>query len=65
MKGVRKVFAGGIWHQAVVWDREALKHGDLIEGPAIVEEAFATHFIAAGWRAALGDAGAFIAKRVA
>ena len=65
VKGVRKVFAGGIWHQAVVWDREALKHGDLIEGPAIVEEAFATHFIAAGWRAALGDAGAFIAKRIA
>jgi N-methylhydantoinase A/oxoprolinase/acetone carboxylase beta subunit len=63
VKGVRKVFANGIWHQAVIWDREALKPGDAIEGPAIIEEAFATHYIAAGWKAGLADAGAIIATR--
>ena len=63
VKGVRKVFANGIWHQAVIWDREALKHSDVIEGPAIIEEAFATHYIAAGWKAGLADAGAIIATR--
>ena len=63
VKGVRKVFANGIWHQAVIWDREALKPGDVIEGPAIIEEAFATHYIAAGWKAGLADAGAIIATR--
>jgi len=63
VKGVRKVFANGIWHQAVIWDREALKPSDVIEGPAIIEEAFATHYIAAGWKAGLADAGAIIATR--
>jgi N-methylhydantoinase A/oxoprolinase/acetone carboxylase beta subunit len=44
-----------------VYDREALTSADVIEGPAIVEEAFATHVVARGWRAALGPAGALIA----
>lgn len=47
-----------------VWRREALRNADLIEGPAIVEEAFATHVIAAGWRAQLDPEGALIARRL-
>ena len=47
-----------------VWRRETLRNADLIEGPAIVEEAFATHVIAAGWRAQLDPEGALIARRL-
>ena len=62
-KGARKVFAGGAWQEAAVWDREALST-ETITGPAIIEEAFATHYIATGWTATLGDAGAIIARKL-
>ena len=62
-KGTRRVFTGGAWHDAVVWDREALD-ADTVIGPAIIEEAYATHYIATGWQARLGEAGAIIARRV-
>ena len=61
-KGARRVFTAGAWHEALVWDREALST-ETVTGPAIIEEAFATHYIATGWTAALGDAGAIIARR--
>ena len=63
VKGSRRVFANGAWAEVDVWDREAIKPGDTITGPVLIEEAFATHWIAAGWRAALGPAGAIIAQR--
>jgi N-methylhydantoinase A/oxoprolinase/acetone carboxylase beta subunit len=62
-KGTRRLHEGGAWREVAVYDREALTSRDLIEGPALVEEAFATHVIARGWRAALGPAGALIARR--
>lgn len=62
-KGARQVFEGGAWRDVPVWDREALTAGDTIDGPAIVEEAFATHWIARGWTARLGAAGTVIARR--
>ena len=61
-KGVRNIFTSGAWQQAGVWDREAITT-EAITGPAIIEEAFATHYIATGWQAALGDAGAIIARK--
>ena len=59
-----------VWQQGgpsawPVWRREALHGADLIDGPAIVEEAFATHVIAAGWQAKLDPEGALIARRMA
>ncbi|WP_426955298.1 hydantoinase/oxoprolinase family protein [Muricoccus radiodurans] len=61
-KGTRPVFEGGAWRDLPVWDREALTTAETITGPAIVEEAFATHFIGRGWTATLGPAGALIAR---
>ena len=61
-KGHRRVFDGEGWRDLAVWDRDALAAGDRVEGPAIVEEPFATHFIAAGWTARLGPAGALVAR---
>ena len=61
-KGQRPVFDGEGWRDLAVWDRDALAAGDRIDGPAIVEEPFATHFITAGWTATLGPAGALVAR---
>ena len=57
-----RVFDGAGWRDMAIWERDALKPGDRIEGPAVVEEPFATHFIAAGWTAGLGPAGALVAR---
>ena len=62
-KGQRRVFDGADWRDLAIWDRDALTAEDSVEGPAIVEEPFATHFIAAGWTARLGPAGALVARR--
>jgi len=63
--GSRQVWQGGAATSWPVWRRERLRLADTIEGPAIIEEAFATHVIAAGWRAALDPEGAIIARRIA
>lgn len=62
-KGTRKVYCDHAWRDVPVWDREALKLDDRITGPAVIEEEFSTHWIAPGWTAALGPAGAVIARR--
>ena len=59
----RAVSQGGTAKPWPVWRREALHTDDIIQGPAIVEEAFATHVIAAGWQAKLDPEGAIIARR--
>jgi N-methylhydantoinase A len=40
--GTRRLYAGGTWHDAAVWQRERLAPGARIEGPAIVNQADAT-----------------------
>jgi len=62
--GVRRVWQAGAASDWPVWRRESLTPSDSIEGPAIVEEAFATHVIARGWRATLEPEGAIIARRL-
>jgi N-methylhydantoinase A/oxoprolinase/acetone carboxylase beta subunit len=61
----RQVWQAGAASPWPVWRREALRLADRIEGPAIIEEAFATHVIAGGWQAALDPEGAIIARRIA
>jgi N-methylhydantoinase A/oxoprolinase/acetone carboxylase beta subunit len=63
LKGSRRVFEEGAWRDIPVWDRDALPAEDRIIGPAIVEEAFATHWIGRGWVATRTEAGALIARR--
>ncbi|WP_245615396.1 hydantoinase B/oxoprolinase family protein [Muricoccus aerilatus] len=62
-KGTRRSWEGGAWRDVPVWDREALTPADRIEGPALVEESFATHWIGRGWTASLGPTGALLARR--
>ncbi len=63
-KAKRRVFVGDDWSDVPVWDRDSIGPEELIEGPAVIEEAFATHWIAGGWTCALGEAGALVARRV-
>ncbi len=63
--GRRRVRHGGATVEWPVWRRETLRAGDVIEGPAIIEEAFATHVIGPGWRATRHEEGAIIARRIA
>jgi N-methylhydantoinase A len=63
-KAKRRVFVGDAWSDVPVWDRDAIGPEALIEGPAVIEEAFATHWIAGGWSCALGEAGALLARRM-
>jgi N-methylhydantoinase A/oxoprolinase/acetone carboxylase beta subunit len=64
-KAKRRAYDGQQWCDVTVWDREALGAADLIEGPAIIEEAFATHWISRAWQARLAASGALIAKKIA
>jgi N-methylhydantoinase A len=63
LKGTRRVFEDNAWRDIPVWDREALPPEDIITGPALVEEQFATHWIGRGWTVSLGAGGALIAHR--
>jgi N-methylhydantoinase A/oxoprolinase/acetone carboxylase beta subunit len=46
-----------------VFRRETLAAGARIAGPAIIEEAFATHVIMPGWTAIREAEGAIVARR--
>ncbi|WP_431305074.1 hydantoinase B/oxoprolinase family protein [Sediminicoccus sp. BL-A-41-H5] len=45
------LFAQGAAHDAPVHDREALRAGDAIRGPALIREAIATTVVEPGWEA--------------
>ncbi|MFL1464177.1 hydantoinase B/oxoprolinase family protein [Roseococcus sp. DSY-14] len=46
-----RVFAEGRWHDAPVVDRDALRAGDRIPGPALIRERIATIVVEPGWTA--------------
>jgi N-methylhydantoinase A len=62
-KGTRRIFADGEWRDVPVWDRARLSEDIRIAGPAIVEEGFATHYVAQGWTALLAQ-GAIIVTQL-
>ena len=52
VENVQGWFAGA-WRDTPVWDRERLRAGDAVDGPAILVEATATTVVEPGWRAAI------------
>jgi 5-oxoprolinase (ATP-hydrolysing) len=48
-----RVFSGGRWHRAHVYERESMYPGDSVDGPAILVESTATTVVEPGWRAEL------------
>ncbi|MCC6198469.1 MAG: 5-oxoprolinase, partial [Burkholderiales bacterium] len=50
---VNRVYTGGAFHDAPVFERGDLRPGDAIAGPAVIREQNATTVIEPGWRATL------------
>ncbi|WP_287460555.1 hydantoinase B/oxoprolinase family protein [Sphingomonas sp.] len=51
------LWSSGREHRAPVHDRDALRPGDRIAGPALIREAIATTVVEPGWRLEVGRAG--------
>jgi N-methylhydantoinase A len=55
---VRKVFLRGGWHDAQIFTRDSLGAGDVLNGPAVIEQQDTTILVLPGWQArtdALGN----------
>ena len=58
------VYSAGKTHQAPVYDREVLKSGQQVIGPAIIIESTATTLVEPGWQATTTTMGHLVLKRV-
>jgi N-methylhydantoinase A len=61
--GERNVFFGGQWSPASVYRRDALRHGDVVSGPAVVEEFGSTLPIAPGFSGRVDGTGNIVVTR--
>ncbi len=46
----RQVFLRGAWHEAQIYKRDALGAGDVLDGPAVIEQQDTTILVLPGWR---------------
>jgi len=60
--GERQLYSAvsGDWHKAPIYDREALRAGNQIQGPAVIEEVSSTTVVRAGDSARVDDIGNLI-----
>jgi 5-oxoprolinase (ATP-hydrolysing) len=63
VENVQARFAGG-WRDTPIWDREELRAGDRVDGPAIIVEANATTVVEPGWRAETTDRRDLLLSRI-
>ena len=63
-RGRRRVFVAGQWTNAALYDRSALRAGNRIAGPAIVEQEDTTVWLAPGWEAAVDAVGSLRAGQI-
>jgi acetone carboxylase beta subunit len=54
-RGERRAYFDGVWHEAAIWDMEALRAGNVIIGPSIVEHPMTTLVVPPGGRARLDE----------
>ena len=57
-----KVFSGGEWHEAALFERSKLVFGNTIQGPAIITEATGTIVLEPGWSARVDPQGCLIVE---
>lgn len=59
-----RLFSGGDWLDAPVYDRDALHPGDDVHGPAVIREATATTVVEPGWCARMNSRRHLVLERV-
>ncbi|PZO04558.1 MAG: 5-oxoprolinase [Hyphomicrobiales bacterium] len=59
----RQVHLGGAWTNAPVHEQRKLGAGAVIDGPAIIEQAYTTLIIPTGWRVTVRPSGDLVATR--
>jgi N-methylhydantoinase A len=62
--GTRPVWFEGGWHETQIWDRLALPVGEMVTGPAILEQGDATTVVDPGLSARVDDFGNLIVERI-
>jgi N-methylhydantoinase A len=60
-----RVFEGGSWRRAAVYERSRMRAGDRIAGPAVLVELSATTYLALGWTATVDGFGNLMLARTA
>lgn len=63
-QGNSRQYIDGLWRDVAVFEREKLRPGAVIDGPAIVAEQHATTVIASSWRGAILSAGELLISRL-
>ncbi|GJH30844.1 hydantoinase B/oxoprolinase family protein [Caballeronia novacaledonica] len=61
---VVRMYSGGAWHDASLYQRETLRAGDTLDGPAIIAEKNGTIVVEPGWQAVLTTQGNVVMTRV-
>ncbi len=61
----RRLFAGGRWIEAPVYERAAMRPGHVVEGPAVVLEPHSTDVIEPGWRGEVTGRNHLVLRRMA
>ncbi|MGH3876339.1 MAG: hydantoinase B/oxoprolinase family protein [Actinophytocola sp.] len=63
--GSVELYSGGEWRQAPLYQRERMRPGESVTGPAIIAEANATTVVEPGWRTSLTESGHLLVSREA
>ncbi|CAB3807117.1 hypothetical protein LMG28688_06484 [Paraburkholderia caffeinitolerans] len=60
---VVRMYSGGGWHDASLYQRETLCAGDVLDGPAVIAEKNGTTVVEPGWEAVLTNQGNVVMTR--
>jgi N-methylhydantoinase A/oxoprolinase/acetone carboxylase beta subunit len=60
----RQVWLDGGWRQIPAWSRGEIAPGIVIDGPALIDEAYTTVLLASGWRCRRHASGHLLAERI-
>ncbi|MFF7727018.1 hydantoinase B/oxoprolinase family protein [Streptomyces sp. NPDC008001] len=63
--GTVPLYTGGAWRDVPLRERELLRPGSVVDGPAVITEANATTVVDPGWRARSDTTGHLVVERVA
>jgi 5-oxoprolinase (ATP-hydrolysing) len=63
--GSVRLYTRDAWRDAPLYERERMRPGESVTGPAIIAEANATTVVEAGWHASLSEAGHLLVTRQA